>query len=69
MGNDIILYSHLKFQYRRLESDGTMCSNNHPNDTAGGNDEWQRISGWMKDSYWFVLEKNDQDSQDLHKGE
>ncbi|GFU64546.1 hypothetical protein TNCV_304851 [Trichonephila clavipes] len=30
MSNGIILYSHLKFQDRRLESDETVCSNNHP---------------------------------------
>ncbi|GFX17234.1 hypothetical protein TNCV_1064371 [Trichonephila clavipes] len=32
MGNGIILYSHLMFQDRRLESDGTICSKNHPNE-------------------------------------
>ncbi|GFT22071.1 hypothetical protein TNCV_3271321 [Trichonephila clavipes] len=26
-----IHYSHLKFQDRRLDSDGTMCSETHPN--------------------------------------
>ncbi|GFV14716.1 hypothetical protein TNCV_2586891 [Trichonephila clavipes] len=33
---------------------------------AGANGEWQRIGGWMKDSYWFMsllyLEKNLPDS-------
>ncbi|GFV48753.1 hypothetical protein TNCV_625401 [Trichonephila clavipes] len=36
MGIDIILYSHLKFQDRRLESDGTMCSKTHPNEQSDG---------------------------------
>ncbi|GFX83858.1 hypothetical protein TNCV_2546491 [Trichonephila clavipes] len=31
MGNGKTRYSHLKFQYRRLESDMTKCSKTHPN--------------------------------------